>query len=96
MICIEIPQTGERRRIERDFWVRRQSNGTVVSCPRPKGQGVCDGEQIWSLGTLAGYPAARLIPLAEYLEAPGVPDADPVLTAEEALYIMMGGSYETE
>ena len=92
MICVEILESGERRRIEREIWVHRQSNGMVVACPRPKAQGVCDGENTWSLGQLEGYPEARCIPLAEYLEAPGEPDSDPELTAEEALNIMMGGS----
>ncbi|MBE6950817.1 MAG: hypothetical protein E7451_05705 [Ruminococcaceae bacterium] len=70
MICIEIQVSGERRRIEREIWVHRQSNGMVVACPRHKAQGVCDGENTWSLGQLEGYPEARCIPLAEYLEAP--------------------------
>lgn len=96
MICIEISDTGERRRIEREIWVRRQSNGVVVRCTRSKGQGVGDGEQTWSLGSLAGYPDARHIPLAEYEEGLTPPDPDPMLTAEEALNIMMGGSYEIE
>lgn len=96
MICIEIKETGECRRIDREIWVHRQSNGKVVSCPRPKAQGVCDGENTWSLGSLEGYPEARLIPLAEYEEGLMPPDDDPELTAEEALNIMMGGSYETE
>lgn len=96
MICMEIMGSGERRRIDREIWVRRQSNGMVVACPRPRAQGVCDGENTWSLGELEGYPETKLIPLAEYEEGLTPPDPDPELSAEEALNIIMGGSYETE
>lgn len=96
MICIEILETGARRRIDGEIWVRRQSNGTVVRCQRPRAQGVSDGAEIWSLGSLEGYPEAKLIPLAEFEESLAPPDTDPELTAEEALNIILGGSYETE
>ena len=96
MICIEILKTCERRRIEQEVWCLRQRNGTVVRCPRQKAQGVGDGELLWSLGTLEGYPEAKIITLAEFEETLGEIETDPELSAEEALYIMMGGSYETE
>ena len=68
----------------------------VVACPRPRAQGVCDGENTWSLGELEGYPEARIITLAEYLEAQVEEDPDPELTAEETVNIMMGGRYEAQ
>lgn len=95
MICIEI-EDGTRRRIEQEVFVLRQRNGRIVRCHRVKAQGVGDGDQIWSLGELEGYPKARIITLAEYEETQTPPDEDPELTAEEALAIMLGGNYETE
>ena len=98
MICIEIEETGEPRRIEREIWVTVNRNGPVITPHRVKARGICDGRDIWSLGSLEGYPKARIITLSEYLEcqAKAEKDPDPELTAEEAMHIMMGGSYETE
>lgn len=95
-VCIEIVETGERRKITRPVWITTNRNGVVATPHRVKAQGVGDGERIWSLGELEGYPLARIITLAEYEEGMTPPDEDPELTAEEALAIMMGGSYETE
>lgn len=91
MICIEIEQTGETRRIDRPIWVRRLGNGTVAACHRPQAEGVSDGAETWSLGALEGYPAAKLITLMEHRE-PDAQDDDPELTAEEALNILLGGT----
>ena len=68
MIWIKTDQ-GECRRIEREIWVVRLRNGTLVQSRRQFGaQGVSDGEQTWSLGGLQGYPTARIITRAEYEE----------------------------
>ena len=96
MIHIEIKETGERKRIEHEIWITTNRNGLLRTPHRVKAIGVGDGEQVWSLGELEGYPEARIITLAEYEEALGVQNADPELTAEEALAIIMGGSYEAE
>ncbi len=96
MIHIEITETGERRRIENEIWITVNRNGIVTTPHRVKAKGVGDGAQVWSLGELESYPEARIITLAEYLEAQGEEDPDPELSAEEALNIIMGGSYETE
>ena len=95
-ICILIPDTGERRKLDQPVWITTNRNGIVVTPERTRAKGVGDGGQIWSLGELEGYPGARIITLAEYLEAQAEEDPDPELTAEEALNIIMGGSYETE
>lgn len=87
---------GEARRIEHEVWVTTNRNGIVATAHRIKAKGVGNGEHIWSLGELEGYPEARIITLAEYLEAQAEEDPDPELTPEEALNIIMGGSYETE
>lgn len=96
MICIEISETGECRRIEREVWITTNRNGIVATPHRVKAQGVGDGKSIWSLGGLEGYPGARIITLAEYEESLTEPESDPELTAEQALSIILGGSYETE
>lgn len=93
-ICIEIIETGERKRIDRPIWIIRNRNGILATPHRVKALGVSDGETVWSLGALEGFPEARCITLAEYLEAQTEPDPDPELTAEEALNIILGGSYE--
>ena len=95
MIYIQT-EGGEVRRIENEVWITVNRNGIVATPHRIKARGVGDGERIWSLGELEGYPGARIITLAEYLEAQVEEDPDPELTAEEALNIIMGGSYETE
>ena len=87
---------GEVRRIESEIWITTNRNGPLATPHRIKARGVGDGEHIWSLGELEGYPEARIITLAEYLEAQAEEDPDPELTPEEALNIIMGGSYETE
>ena len=94
MICIEITKTGQRVRIEREIWVSANRNGLYIAPNRILAKGVGDGEQIWSLGALDGYPGARIITLAEYME--GAPETDPELTAEQALEIILGGSYESK
>lgn len=91
-ICIEIIETGERKRIDRPVWITVNRNGPLRTPHRCQALGVGDGENIWSLGGLEGYPEARIIPLAEYLEAPGEKDPDPELTPEEALNIILGGN----
>ena len=96
MICIEIAETGERLKIEREVWITANRNGIIITPHRVKAKGVGDGKQVWSLGELDGYPEARIITLAEYEETQTPPDEDPELTAEEALAVMLGGSYETE
>lgn len=93
-VCIEIIGTGERRRLERPVWINVNRNGILTTPHRVKAKGVGDGAQIWSLGGLAGYPEAKIITLAEFLETQD--PQDPELTAEEALNIILGGSYETE
>ena len=95
MIYIQT-EGGEVRRIENEVWITVNRNGSVATPHRIKARGIGDGERIWSLGQLEGYPGARIITLAEYLEAQVEEDPDPELTAEEALNIIMGGSYETE
>ena len=91
-ICIEIIETGERRRIDLPIWITVNRNGILATPHRCLALGVGDGEQIWSLGELEGYPEARIIPLAEYLETLGEEDPDPELTPEEALNIILGGN----
>ena len=91
-ICIEIIETGERRRIDRPIWVTTNRNGIIATPHRIKARGVGDGEHIWSLGTLEGYPEAKVITLAEYLEVQGIQDTDPELSDREALEIILGGS----
>lgn len=95
-ICIEVIETGERLKIDRPVWITVNRNGILSTPHAVKALGVCDGENIWSLGGLEGYPEAREIPLAEYLETLTAPEADPELTADEAMNILMGGSYETQ
>ena len=95
-ICIEIIETGERKRIDRPIWIIRNRNGILATPHRVKAGGVSDGETVWSLGQLEGFPEAKVITLAEYLEAQTEPDPDPELTAEEALNIILGGSYESK
>lgn len=95
MICIRT-ESGECRRIEREVWITTNRNGIVTTPHRVKARGVGDGESIWSFGELEGYPRAEIIPLAEYEESLAPPETDPELTAEEALSIILGGSYETE
>lgn len=95
-ICIEIIPSGERRHIESPVWITRNRNGILATPHRHHACGVGDGTEIWSLGGLAEYPAARIITRAEYEETLQSPDPDPELTAEQALEIMMGGSYEAE
>lgn len=95
-ICIEIRETGERRRLDTPVWITTNRNGILRTPHRTKASGVGDGEEIWSLGELEGYPVARIITLAEYEEHLTPPDSDPELTAEEVLDIIMGGSYEAE
>lgn len=93
---IEVVETGERWEIREPVWITQNRNGLVRTPHRVKALGIGDGERIWSFGTPEGYPEARLITRAEYEERPGAPDPDPELTAEEALNIILGGSYETE
>ena len=91
-ICILIPDTGERLKLDHPVWITTNRNGIVITPHRALARGVGDGEQVWSLGELEGYPEAKLITLAEYEEGLTPPDPDPELTAEEALEIMMGGT----
>lgn len=95
-ICIEILGTGERRRIVRPIFITVNRNGILATPHAVKALGVGDGEHIWSFGELIDYPAAKKITLAEYLESLGEEDTEPELRAEEALKILLGGSYEAE
>lgn len=67
-ICIEIMDTGCRQRIEHPVWITKNRNGLLRTPHRVKALGVGDGQQIWDLGGLEGYPRARIITLLEYLE----------------------------
>ena len=96
MICLEICETGECRQIEKEVWITANRNGILTTPSRVKALGVGDGESVWSLGGLEGYPEARIITRAEYDERLSPPEEDPELTAEEALDIIMGGSYEAQ
>ncbi|MBR7179675.1 MAG: hypothetical protein IKD27_09215 [Oscillospiraceae bacterium] len=87
---------GEYIRIENEVWITANRNGIVITPHRVKAKGVGDGTSIWSLGELEGFPEARIITRAEYEERMGSQDDDPELSAEEALAVMMGGSYEAE
>lgn len=95
MIYIQT-EGGEVRRIENEVWITVNRNGIVATPHRIKARGVGDGERIWSLGELEGCPGARIITLAEYLEAQVEEDPDPELTPEETVNIMMGGRYEAQ
>lgn len=96
MICIEIEKTGECLRIGCPVWITANRNGLLRTSHRVKALGVGDGEQIWSLGSLDGYPKARIISLAEYLAKQKPLEPDQMLPPEEALNIISGGAYETE
>ena len=54
-ICIEIIETGERRRIDLPFWITVNRNGILATPHRCLALGVGDGDQIWRLGELEGY-----------------------------------------
>lgn len=95
-VCIEILETGERKRIDCPVWITVNRNGVLRTPHRVKAAGVGNGDVIWSLGELEGYPEAKIITRAEYEEALNAPDPDPELSAEEAMKIMMGGSYEAQ
>lgn len=95
-ICIEIKETGERIRIVEPVWITRNRNGILITPHSTKALGVGDGERIWSFGDLEGYPQARIITLAEWMECQGEETEDPELAPEEALNILLGGIYETE
>lgn len=91
MICIEILEDGQRRKLEHELWITGSRNGAIVTPHRALAKGVSDGKHIWSLGALEGYPAARIITLAEYEESRTTEETDPELSAEEALSIILGG-----
>lgn len=95
-VYIEMLLTGERVRLENPVWLTTNRNGILATPHRVKALGVSDGMENYSFGTLAGCPEARIITRAEYEETGTAQDPDPVLTAEEAMKIMMGGSYETQ
>lgn len=95
MICIEIIETGERRCIENEIWITANRSGIRRTPHRCKAQGIGDGETVWSLGKLEGYPEAKLITLAEYLESLGE-QGEEELSAREVLDIILGGSNETK
>ena len=94
-VCIEIVGTGARKKIMAPVWIKQNRNGLLCTSHRHQARGIGDGEQIWSLGTLAGYPEAQIITLAEYLEAAAASDEDPELTEGQIVSILLGGSYET-
>jgi hypothetical protein len=91
MIHLEVRETGQRLRIERELWITRNRNGLVITPHRVKALGVGDGTQVWSLGDLEGCPEARIITLAEFCETIPQEESDPELSAQEALEIIMGG-----
>ena len=95
MICIEIIETGERRCIENEIWITANRSGIRRTPHRCKALGIGDGETVWSLGKLEGYPQAKLITLAEYLESLGE-QGEEELSAREVLDIILGGSDETK
>ena len=95
-ICIEIKETGERIRIADSLWITRNRNGILITPHYTKALGVGDGARIWSFGELHGYPEARIITLAEWMEYQGEELDDPELTPEEALDILLGGINEAE
>ena len=90
-ICIEFVETGERRRIEDPVWITGNRNGILRTTHRAKALGVGDGEQVFSFGELEGFPVVKEIALSAWMEHQGEIDPDPELSAEEALYIIMGG-----
>lgn len=92
MICMEITETGQRLRIEQEIWITTNRNGIVATPHRFLAKGVGDGGHIWSLGELDGFPGARIITLAEYLESCTFAEDDPELSAGEALNIILGGT----
>ena len=96
MICIEVKETGERRCIENEIWITKNRSGIRRTPHRCKALGIGDGETVWSLGKLEGYPAAKLITLAEYLESLGEQGEEEELSAQEALDIILGGNDETK
>ena len=96
MICIEVKETGERRCIENEIWITENRSGIHRTPHRCKALGIGDGETVWSLGALEGYPEAKLITLAEYLETLGEQGEEEELSAQETLDIILGGSDETK
>lgn len=96
MICIEVKETGERRCIENEIWITKNRSGIRRTPHRSKALGIGDGETVWSLGKLEGYPEAKLITLAEYLETLGEQGEEEELSAQETLDIILGGSDETK
>lgn len=96
MICIEVKETGERRCIENEIWITENRSGIRRTPHRCKALGIGDGETVWSLGKLEGYPEAKLITLAEYLETLGEQGEEEELSAQETLDIILGGSDETK
>ena len=95
MICIEVKETGERRCIENEIWITKNRSGIRRTPHRCKALGIGDGETVWSLGKLEGYPEAKLITLAEYLETMGE-QGETELSAQETLDIILGGNHETK
>ena len=96
MICIEVKETGERRCIENEIWITKNRSGIRRTPHRCKALGIGDGETVWSLGELEGYPEAKLITLAEYLETLGEQGEEEELSAQETLDIILGGNHETK
>lgn len=82
-VFIEIMETGQRRKIEHPVWITKNRNGILRTPHRFKALGVGDGDRIWSLGGLEGYPQARVITLLAYLEARTEHDREPVKLTEE-------------
>ena len=96
MICIEVKETGERRCIENEIWITKNRSGIRRTPHRCKALGIGDGETVWSLGELEGYPEAKLITLAEYLETLGEQGEEEELSAQETLDIILGENHETK
>lgn len=95
-VYILIAETGQRLAIESPVWITRNRNGILITHHRAKALGIGDGETVWSLGGLEGYPEARIITRAEYEETLTEPETDPELTDSQLVNILLGGSYETE
>lgn len=105
-ICVKLldgAEAGTAVILEAPVYVYQDRRGRLLRCDRVKAQGVLSvtAEEIWQLqGKVPLERAAATVAVitrAEHDElASGDAGADPELTAEEALNIMMGGTYEAE
>lgn len=93
-LYLELVGSGERICLEEPVWITRNRWGLLRTRYRVKALGVSDGERVFSLGKLEGYPRARIITRAEYEE--GLSQLDPELDDRQIVNILLGGGYETE